>query len=348
MLTLSKFSFKPCSIQSRARSLAKVSGMTALAGMKLTSTLLADLPGNKMASPGAPKQAFQYRKCLQIKVRRTAPSEHFLKASDKESNSDDSSSSEDEEELSTTRTTSNPYRVTDSMNSFKPFKMTMPSITKTTNKNAIQTTEDPNSSDDSSSSETSEEETDVEIARKPPIPNTVRYHAWSESRERRLLDHLIDYDEEEETRINGIQTDDDFYLIWKCGGDSRRTSKNGADLVANKRAKTSKLSSRTKNQSFNQQIKRDAKLDVFCGWETIYSKKPIQKLKEERKQRLSQPNTNLYASKYAPTSDRSSDTSPPYTFFHYTDIARYIQQYRVNHTCENPCSNCSNYPTCKF
>jgi len=323
--------------------------MTALAGMKLSTTLLADLPGNKMSNPGVTKQAFPYRKCLQIKVRRTAPSEHFLKASDKESNSDDSSSSEDEEDLSTSRTTTNPYQVTDST-SFKPFKMTIPSIATPSKKNIVNpASQDLSSSDESSSSsDFSVEEGDGRISRKHANPTTVRYHAWSESNERRLLDYLIDYDEDEDNRVNGIQTDEDFYLMWKCSGDSRRTSKNGAEIVTYKRAKTSKLSSRSKNQPFNQLMKKDPKLEVFCGWETVYSKKPIQKLKEERKQRLSQSNTNLYASKYSTTNDRSNDTSPPYTFFHYTDTARYIQQYRANHSCENPCSNCSNFPACKL
>ena len=321
--------------------------MTALAEMKLSTTLLADLPGNKMSNTGATKQPFQYRKCLQIKVRRTAPSEHFIKASDKESNGDDSSSTDDEDDLSTSRTTTNLNLIGDSTSNFKPFKMTIPSALTPSKIPAIskKTIEkSSSSSDESDSSDSFADRSDAQIQRKREIPSTLRYHAWSESLERRLLDHLIDYDEDEDNRVNGIQSDEEAYLMWKCGEDLRRTSKAGSDMIVNKRAKTSKLSSRGKNQPFNQQTKKDTKPDVFCGWETLYNKKPIQKLKEERKQRLSQPNANLYTSKFSIAADRGANSSAPYTFFHYTDIARYIQQYRVNHACENPCPN---FPACK-
>ena len=311
--------------------------MTALTDMKVSTTRLADLPGNKMSTASK----YPFRKCLQIKVRRTAPSEHFLKASDKESSSEDESS-EDEEDLSTSRTLTNLHPKPDPTSAFIPFKITIPGSITPSDKIPPKQTNENSSSDESSSSESSSSDDDK--TENPKRINPSRYHAFSEVRERRLLDDLIDIDEDEEWRINGIQSEDEMYLMWKCG-EGRRTSKTGGEISSNKKSKPSRASAVGKNPSSNTILKKDPRAEHFCGWETIYNKKPIQKLKEERKQRLSLPNTNLYASKFASSNDKGADSGTPFTFFHYTDMARYIQQYRANHKCENTCTH---HPGCKY
>ena len=295
--------------------------MTAVSGMKLSTTQLTDLPGNKVPNglnSTANKQAFKYRKCLSI--RRTAPSKHFLKASDDQSScSDDSFTSDDgEDDLKTSRTIRSQVSTS---RSFKSLNPTFSSFLNPPSKSKEFLVAKRDSLNET------EPDQDLEIT----LPVTTRSHGFSEAKERQLLEDLIDYDEDEEHRVNGIQTDDEVYLKWKSG-DSRRTSKVGFDV-------SSKRSKLNKERNGSQLPRQDSKIEMICGWETVYNKKPIQKQKEDRKLR-NQFNTNLYLSKYS----ARNTTSNSFTFFHYTDIARYIQQYRSIHCCENPHLN---HPGCK-
>lgn len=294
--------------------------MTAVVSMKLSATPLTDLPGNKMPHLSGPKQSFQLPKPVRLSTRRAVPSEHFIKASDQESSSGEGSSSEEEpEELITSRSSNHPFEILQDNAVFKPFKLSTstklspprPLVPQLKTKNFV--------SDESINKLLQEDEFDTK-------PSSSRSHLYNASKERRLLDELIEFDEEEDLRISGIKTDEDLYLMWKCG-DTKKSSKTGNETQQTKHNRTSKASSLAK---------KDSKLELLCAWETVSNKKPVQRLKEERKQRLTQP-SYLYHGKNSNLEKTNPTTL--FTFFHYTDIACYIQQYRSQHVCENPCAN---------
>ena len=303
--------------------------MTALASMKLSTTQLTDLPGNKVSRFGGTKQSFQVHKHVHLKPRHVVASEHFVKASDQESSSEEESSDEDdEEELMTSRSLTYQSQINQDTDILKPFKASIPN--KIIPPRTLMSHLQPKASTSDEKIEFSNTANETEEKNSNNKSSNAAFHVFNEDKQRCLLDELIEYDEEEDWRVNRIKTDEDLYLMWKCG-ETKKAHRIGTDTQYNKNNRDNKIIAG--KSSNNQLLKKDSKLDMLCAWETVYNKKPAQKFKE-RKQRLSQPNY-FYNGR-----NSNNEKTSPFTFFHYTDIARYIQQYRNNHICENSCAGC--------
>jgi len=151
--------------------------------------------------------------------------------------------------------------------------------------------------------------------------NSDLWHKTCFVKERQLLEDLIEFDEEHSG--NSFQNGEELTKL-KIDAETanRKASSNEPKVARNLSSKPPVYGLKTNSSSLQNKNK---KLNL-CGWETggqksVSAKRPI---RTERRSRTWLPP----GAKMQSLHDGSEVNKSGFKFFHYTDIAKYIQQYR--------------------
>ncbi|XP_076823721.1 uncharacterized protein LOC143469789 [Clavelina lepadiformis] len=312
--------------------------MTAVSAVSLSTTQLNDLPGNKITSQKErPKPPTTKSKAGLVMHMRAAPSDHFISARGGQ-NERLVSFKEHAKESAKTSSVAKTIKAMPYAKGKDPLRSCIPfNYDSTRRESAISL----KCESHESSSETSDEEDSDDDSTIEHVPQASG-HNLNKAKEKRLLESLMQVDDEEDDKLLRIQlqTDEDIYQMWRRAGAKTTEPGTRSQGYGNNKINIKATPPPPKTGSNAVRSYRGRKTCWISGWDSFDSIACPPRSKVEAKPKTTAMNASRPLPKYV--NDRNLN-EPTYLFFHYTDIKRYIEQYRSQHVCEDLTRKYSNF-----